>query len=78
MIPKKKQNHWISEANNLWTYNIERLYGYPFIKPIMFVDDVCESDDLATIRTNAEGKTILKFTISQNASFVNPTQWLKR
>ena len=44
----------------------------------MFVDDVCESDDLATIRTNAEGKTILKFTISQNASFVNPTQWLKR
>jgi beta-lactamase class A len=40
----------LSEANNSCTYNIERLKGYPFIKPIMFVDDVCEGDDLATIK----------------------------
>ncbi len=41
-------------------------------------DHVSAKQSLGKIRTNAEGKTILKFTISQNATFVNPTQWLKR
>ena len=41
-------------------------------------DRVSAKQSLGKIRTNAEGKTILKFTISQNATFVNPTQWLKR
>jgi len=41
-------------------------------------DKVSAKQTLGKIRTNAEGKTILKFTISQNSSFVNPMQWLKR
>jgi len=41
-------------------------------------DRVSAKQSLGKIRTNAEGKTILKFTISQNANFVNPTLWLKR
>lgn len=41
-------------------------------------DKVSAKQTIGKIRTNAEGKTILKFTISQNASFVNPMQWLKR
>ncbi|MFM7018498.1 murein hydrolase activator EnvC family protein [Flavobacterium sp.] len=41
-------------------------------------DKVSAKQTLGRIRTNAEGKTILKFTISQNSSFVNPMQWLKR
>lgn len=41
-------------------------------------DKVAAKQSIGKIRTNAEGKTILKFTISQNASFVNPMQWLKR
>jgi septal ring factor EnvC (AmiA/AmiB activator) len=41
-------------------------------------DKVAAKQSIGKIRTNAEGKTILKFTISQNASFVNPMNWLKR
>jgi septal ring factor EnvC (AmiA/AmiB activator) len=41
-------------------------------------DKVSAKQTIGKIRTNAEGKTILKFTISQNASFVNPMNWLKR
>ncbi len=41
-------------------------------------DKVSAKKTLGKIRTNAEGKTVLKFTISQNASFVNPMNWLKR
>lgn len=41
-------------------------------------DKVSAKQTLGKIRTNAEGKTILKFTISQNATFVNPTLWLKQ
>ena len=40
----------LSNASNSCTYNIERLDGYPFIKPIMFVDDICEGDNLATMK----------------------------
>ncbi|WP_353083453.1 peptidoglycan DD-metalloendopeptidase family protein [Flavobacterium sp.] len=41
-------------------------------------DKVSAKQSIGKIRTNAEGKTVLKFTISQNASFVNPMNWLKR
>lgn len=41
-------------------------------------DKVAAKQSIGKIRTNAEGKTVLKFTISQNASFVNPMNWLKR
>jgi len=41
-------------------------------------DHVSAKQSLGKIRTNAEGKTILKFTISQNSNFVNPSLWLKR
>lgn len=32
--------------------------------------------NLGKIRTNSEGKTILKFTISQNTTYNNPASWL--
>jgi murein hydrolase activator len=32
--------------------------------------------NLGKIRTNGEGKTILKFTISQNTTYNNPASWL--
>jgi septal ring factor EnvC (AmiA/AmiB activator) len=31
---------------------------------------------LGKIRTNGEGKTIIKFTISQNTTYNNPASWL--
>jgi beta-lactamase class A len=40
----------LSETKNACTYNIERLEGYSYIKPIMFVDDVCEGDGLANTK----------------------------
>ena len=40
----------LSESKNSCTYNIERMEGYPFIKPILFVDDLCEGDALAGMK----------------------------
>ena len=34
------------------------------------------SVSVSKIRTNSEGKTVLKFTISQNATYNNPASWL--
>jgi murein hydrolase activator len=39
-------------------------------------DKVNIKQNLGRIRTNAEGKTILKFTISQNTTYNNPASWL--
>jgi septal ring factor EnvC (AmiA/AmiB activator) len=39
-------------------------------------DKVNIKQSLGKIRTNAEGKTILKFTISQNTTYNNPASWL--
>lgn len=39
-------------------------------------DKVGIKHNLGKIRTNSEGKTILKFTISQNATYNNPASWL--
>ncbi|TRX40437.1 murein hydrolase activator EnvC family protein [Flavobacterium restrictum] len=39
-------------------------------------DKVHIKQNLGRIRTNSEGKTILKFTISQNTTYNNPASWL--
>ncbi|WP_264566112.1 murein hydrolase activator EnvC family protein [Flavobacterium sp. N3904] len=39
-------------------------------------DKVNIKQNLGKIRTNGEGKTILKFTISQNTTYNNPATWL--
>jgi len=39
-------------------------------------DKVGIKQNLGRIRTNNEGKTVLKFTISENANYNNPANWL--
>lgn len=39
-------------------------------------DKVTTKQNLGKIRTNAEGKTLLKFTVSQNSTYNNPSTWL--
>ena len=39
-------------------------------------DKVSTKQSLGTIRTNSDGKTILKFTLCQNVHYVNPKPWL--
>lgn len=39
-------------------------------------DKVSIKQSLGKIRTNAEGKTILKFMLSQNTTYTNPKSWL--
>lgn len=39
-------------------------------------DKVTAKQILGKVRTNPEGKTVLKFIISQNTTYVNPAQWI--
>lgn len=39
-------------------------------------DKVSAKQNLGKIRTDAEGQTILKFLVSQNSAYFNPTTWL--
>jgi murein hydrolase activator len=39
-------------------------------------DKVSAKEVLGKIRTDADGRTILKFVISQNSTYFNPTSWL--
>jgi murein DD-endopeptidase MepM/ murein hydrolase activator NlpD len=39
-------------------------------------DKVSAKQSLGKIRTDGEGKTILKFMVSQNTTYFNPTTWL--
>ncbi|MFY8182077.1 MAG: murein hydrolase activator EnvC family protein [Flavobacterium sp.] len=41
-------------------------------------DKVSTKQVLGKVRTNAEGKTVLKFMISQNTTYTNPSQWISR
>jgi len=41
-------------------------------------DKVSIKQNIGKIRTNGEGRTILKFTISQNTTYSNPAFWLYR
>ncbi len=34
------------------SYNLKRLNGYSLIKPLMFVDNDCEAEDLNTVKEN--------------------------
>ncbi|MBC7525432.1 MAG: peptidoglycan DD-metalloendopeptidase family protein [Flavobacterium sp.] len=40
-------------------------------------DKVSTKQSIGKVRTNAEGNTIIKFTISQNTTYANPQSWLK-
>ena len=40
----------LKQTSDACVSKIERLEGYPFVKPLLFVDDVCEGDGLATIK----------------------------
>ena len=59
-IEKKEQEKIIelSQANSSCAYKVERLEGYPHIKPLLFVDDVCEGDGLASLKV--EMNTIIE------------------
>ncbi|MBC7493457.1 MAG: peptidoglycan DD-metalloendopeptidase family protein [Flavobacterium sp.] len=41
-------------------------------------DKVSTKQAIGKIRTNAEGKTVIKFMISQNTTYTNPAGWLNR
>jgi len=41
-------------------------------------DKVSTKQVLGKVRTNAEGKTVLKFMISQNTTYTNPSLWISR
>jgi len=41
-------------------------------------DKVAAKQSLGKIRTDAEGKTVLRFMISQNVTYTNPSQWISR
>lgn len=41
-------------------------------------DKVSTKQVLGKIRTNSEGKTVLKFLISQNTTYANPASWISR
>lgn len=51
-IDKKEndKNSQYTHNENSCKYEVKRLEGYTFIKPLMFVDDECEGDDLATTK----------------------------
>jgi len=51
-IEKKEVNKVLeySETKNACTTNIERMNGYPFVRPLLFVDNVCEGDGLANTK----------------------------
>lgn len=41
-------------------------------------DKVTAKQSLGKIRTNTEGKTVLKFMVSQNTTYSNPQQWISQ
>jgi len=41
-------------------------------------DKVSAKQSIGKIRTDAEGKTVLRFMISQNVTYTNPSQWISR
>jgi beta-lactamase class A len=50
-INKGETNNYSDESTiNACNYNVKRLDGFNFIKPLMFVDDECEGDNLAATK----------------------------
>jgi septal ring factor EnvC (AmiA/AmiB activator) len=41
-------------------------------------DKVSAKQSIGKVRTNAEGKTVLKFMVSQNTTYANPQQWISQ
>jgi beta-lactamase class A len=49
----KEENHKIIELAETATackYEVKRLEGYTYVKPLLFIDDYCEGDSLVTIK----------------------------
>lgn len=40
----------MAQASSRCAYKVERLEGYPLVKPLLFVDDVCEGDGLVPLK----------------------------
>ena len=47
---KQQEENLISASSFKCNYDIKRLEGYKFIKPLMFVDDECESENLNDLK----------------------------
>jgi beta-lactamase class A len=58
-------NDETSKSNNLCNYSIKRLQEYKFIKPLMFVDDECQSDRLSSLKSDIQ-LIIERYKSSQN------------
>ena len=41
-------------------------------------ENVSAKQNIGKIKTDSEGKTVLKFKISQNTTYTNPSQWISR
>ena len=44
-----------SNSNSNCSYKIKRLQGFDFIKPLMFVDNSCESENLSSLKQSVTG-----------------------
>jgi len=50
-LEKKEQEKIIElSQSSSCAYKLERLNGYPMVKPLLFVDDICEGDGLASLK----------------------------
>ncbi len=63
-IENEKNNF---ENSSSCKYDVKRLDGYNFIKPLMFVDDECEGDDLASTKQEIT-QVIENYKTTQNVS----------
>jgi septal ring factor EnvC (AmiA/AmiB activator) len=61
-----KHGDFFTVYNNLSTVNVRE------------GDKVSARETIGKIRTDGDGKTILKFMISQNTTYFNPTPWLSK
>lgn len=61
-----KHGDFFTVYNNLSTVNVRE------------GDKVSARETIGKIRTDGDGKSVLKFYISQNSSYFNPTPWLSR
>jgi beta-lactamase class A len=53
---KKNKDELTSESNaNSCLYNIKRLNGFQFIRPLLFVDEDCQSNSLSSVQQSMNG-----------------------
>lgn len=66
-LDKKENEKKIAENLNNCKYDIKRLDGFNFVKPLMFVDDECEGDNLAITKQEIT-QVIENYKTTQNVS----------